>query len=469
MSAFIRFAAVALLLISVGQAREELDPKAINDAFLGDLSAMADRGVIRIGTTFSRTNFFLEEGRPRGATWEVMERFEGWLREHDETLAGVRVILVPLQRNALVDSLLEGRVDLLAANLSITPERAEQVTFSVPLASGVRELVVTGPAGATIETIDDLAGQPIHVRASSSYRESLESLAASFRARGLAPPEVVFVDELLETEDILELVAAGVFPTTIADGGLAHLWGEVLPQLVVHEDLAIKDGISIGWAMRPDSSELKRTVDAFVAEHRQGTLFGNIIIKRYFQDNRWVRNPLGAQDRVRFDEVSGYFQEYAEQYGLDWLLSAAQGFQESRFDQSMVSPAGAVGIMQLLPSTAADSMVGIPDIEVEEKNIHAGIKYKSRILERYFDDPAIHPVDQHLFALAAYNAGPRRIRDYRARAAERGFDPNRWFRNVELVSNAETRTYVANIFKYYVAYRLYVQRRDALQERLGTP
>jgi membrane-bound lytic murein transglycosylase MltF len=201
-----------------------------------------------------------------------------------------------------------------------------------------------------------------------------------------------------------------------------------------------------------------------VREHRRGTLFGNIVIRRYFRDNRWVRNPLSAADRARFDELSALFRRYAGQYEIDWLLSAAQGYQESRFDQSLISPAGAVGIMQLLPSTAADPVVGIPDIGEEEQNIHAGIKYKNILLERYFDEPELDPLNQRLFALAAYNAGPRRIRQYRDRAEEMGLDRNRWVRNVELVSNRETRTYVANIFKYYIVYRQYQRRVEALKD-----
>lgn len=431
--------------------------------FTGDLAGMAERQVVRVGSTFSRTNFFLDDGVPRGMVWEAVERFERQLRARGGALAEIRAVIVPLPRDELFDALLDGRVDVLAANLSITPERSALVAFSMPLATGIRELVVTGPSGPTLSSLEDLAGQPVHVRASSSYRESLQQLQQAFRDRGLTPPEIVPVDELLETEDILELVAAGAYPTTVADSSITGLWSDVLPGLTVHENLVLRDDVAIAWAMRPDAEALKAEIDAFVREHRRGTLFGNIVIRRYFRDNPWVRNPLSEADRARFEEVSGLFRRYAGQYEIDWLLSAAQGYQESRFDQSLVSPVGAVGIMQLLPSTAADPVVGIPDIEDEEQNIHAGIKYKNVLLERYFDEPGLDPLNRRLFALAAYNAGPRRIRQYRDRAEEMGLDRNRWVRNVELVSNRETRTYVANIFKYYVVYREYQQRVDALK------
>jgi membrane-bound lytic murein transglycosylase MltF len=431
--------------------------------FAGDLDGMAERGLVRVGSTFSRTNFFLDNGVPRGMVWEVVDAFEKKLRARGGAFEDLRVVIVPLSRDGLIEALLSGEVDLLAANLSITPERSSRVAFSTPLADGIQEKVVTGPAGPTLASLDDLAGQPVHVRASSSYRESLEDLQRDFRERGLEPPEIVFVDELLETEDILELVAAGVYPTTIADSSLTGLWREVLPELVVHDELVLRDDVAIAWAMRPDAPELRAAVDAFVREHRRGTLFGNVVIRRYFQDNPWVRTPLSEQDRARFDELSGHFRNYAERYDIDWLLSAAQGYQESRFDQSLVSPVGAVGIMQLMPSTASDPVVGIPDIGDEEQNIHAGIKYKNVLVERYFNDPELESLQRWLFALAAYNAGPTRIRQYRERAAEMGLDPNRWFRNVELVSNPETRTYVANIYKYYLSYREYQRRVEALK------
>jgi membrane-bound lytic murein transglycosylase MltF len=171
--------------------------------------------------------------------------------------------------------------------------------------------------------------------------------------------------------------------------------------------------------------------------------------------------------------VISVFEKYGNQYGFDFLIVAAQGYQESRLDQSARSPAGAVGIMQLLPSTAADPNVGIPDITTAEPNIHAGVRYLNFIRERYFNDPAIDSFNQTLFALAAYNAGPARIRNLRNKAAKQGYDPNVWFDNVEVISaretGRETVQYVSNILKYYVAYRMsvirQVQRVEQRQEQ----
>ncbi len=436
---------------------------ALAKPWTGDLDGIARRTVLRVATTFSRTNFFLDEGRPRGMTYELLTAFEKDLRQRAEELANIRITLIPMSRDELLDALSSGRADIAAANLTITDEREQQVDFSRPWAEDIRELVVTGPNGPELKALDDLAGESIYVRASSSYFESLQALAADMRRRGLTAPEISTVDELLETEDILELVAAGVYPITIADNSLTGLWQDILPALNVRDDLAVASDRSIAWAYRKNNPQLAAAVNAFVDKNRQGTLLGNILIKRYFENNRWVRNPLNEPDISRLSELENLFQKYAGEYGFDWLLSAAQAYQESGFDHSVVSNAGAVGVMQLLPSTAADPNVGIPDIATIENNIQAGIKYKRFMLDRYFDEPGIAPLHGLLFTLAAYNAGPARINQYRKKAAERGLDPDLWFRNVEQVSNRETKNYVSNIFKYYLSYQEYQRRLAAVK------
>ena len=154
---------------------------------------------------------------------------------------------------------------------------------------------------------------------------------------------------------------------------------------------------------------------------------------------------------------------------FDWLLIMSQAYQESRFDQNARSSKGAVGIMQVLPSTAADRIVGIPDISILENNIHAGNKYLRFIRDRYFESEAMSELDKTLFAVASYNAGPARLSDLRAEAAREGLDPNVWFDNVERIAarriGRETVDYVGNIYKYWIAYGL---NRERLERSLPT-
>jgi membrane-bound lytic murein transglycosylase MltF len=158
-----------------------------------------------------------------------------------------------------------------------------------------------------------------------------------------------------------------------------------------------------------------------------------------------------------------YFKKYSDQHNFDYLMIAAQGYQESMLDQSRRSPAGAVGIMQVIPKYAAAPPINVKDVSTADKNIEAGVKMLRNITNTYFNDPAISQVDKTLFTFASYNAGPGRISGLRKNARRDGLDPNKWFGNVELEAaksiGQETVTYVDNIYKYYVAYKLTLQER----------
>ena len=440
------------------------------EPFHGDFDAMVEDRLIRVLVTHNRTNFFLDGGTQRGITADALREFEKAL--NNELKLGRRslqVAAIPVLRDQLIPFLEEGRGDVAVASLTITPERAQRVDFSVPAARDISEVVVTGPSSPAITSLDDLSGKRVFVRPSSSYRESLSELNVSFHERGLEEIEIAAASEYLETEDLLEMVNAGLIKITIADNYLARFWAQVLPEIVVHEELAVATGGNLGWAIRRDAAGLKPRIDQFVKANREGTLLGNMLVKRYLQDTKYVKNALADKDRQRLDEVIDLFRKYGDKYTFDYLMVAAQAYQESGLDHSVVSSAGAIGIMQMLPSTAADKSVGIPDISTIENNIHAGTKYLRYIVDHYFDDPEIDDVNRTLFAFASYNAGPNRIRRLRAKAAESGYDPNLWFRNVEVVVanevGREPVRYVSNIFKYYTVYSLLVEQ-DQIRRRL---
>ena len=146
----------------------------------------------------------------------------------------------------------------------------------------------------------------------------------------------------------------------------------------------------------------------------------------------------------------------ASEYDLDYLLMMAQGYQESRLDQNAKSRVGAIGVMQVMPATGKSLEVG--NIRQLDPNIHAGVKYIRFMIDNYYAKEPMDRLNKGLFAFASYNAGPARVQSLRAEAKKRGLDPNLWFRNVEFVAaeriGQETVTYVANIYKYYVAYTL---------------
>lgn len=436
------------------------------ESWTGDLDEMIERREVRALVPYSRTFYFLDaRGSQRGLSHAFMEAFEQYLNEHLESgLLGVRVVFIPVTRDQLVPWLLEGHGDVIAANLTRTEPRSEIMEFTAPLVRDVREIMVSGPAAAPLEDLEDLSGRTVLVRPGSSFYESLLDFNARLAGQGLSPVRLEEAPGHFEVGDVLELVNAGVVEHAVADDYLAEFWARVLPDIEIHQDLALRRDADIAFAVRPGSPKLKKVLDEFLADHRAGTLFGNITFERYLQDTRWVLAEDGGDQLTRFERMAKLFREYGERYDLDWLLLIAQAYQESRLDHSVRSPAGAVGVMQLLPSTGAEMKVG--DITVLENNIHAGVRYLRWMIDRYYDEPHISETDRLLFALASYNAGPRRIRLLRNEARELGLDPDSWFDNVEYVAaqriGRETVEYVSNIYKYHIAFRRVAQSQDLL-------
>jgi membrane-bound lytic murein transglycosylase MltF len=433
------------------------------ETWTGDLDGIVSRRVLRVLVTHSSTHYYVDRGRQEGITYEMFRLLEMDLNQRFQTGAlPIDVLFIPVERDRLISALLEGHGDIAAAALTVTEARQKLVDFSAPVARGVKEVVVSGPGVTGLTRVEDLSGRKVHVRASSSYAESLEALNAALGEQGLDPVEVVPVDERLETEDVLEMVNAGVYPITVVDDYLATLWAGVLEKVEVHADVTVGSGRNIAWALRRDSPQLKSVVDQFLRGHRAGTLTGNVILNRYLTRPDRISNPAGEEELERFRSMVGLFEKYGKQYRIDWLLLVAQAYQESGLDNSKRSPRGAVGVMQLLPSTAGDRNVNIPDIHLLERNIEAGAKYLRFILDRYFQDAEMDDFNRHLFALAAYNAGPARMAALRREAAQMGLDPNRWLDNVEVVAarrvGREPVQYVSNIVKYYFAYRLVTER-----------
>ncbi len=442
----------------------ELPLAEFSPAF-GDLDEIVERRRLRVLVPYGRTLYFIDGGTQRGIAFEIMQGFEDVLNEQlDRDHLRIEVVFIPTTRDRLIPALVEGRGDIVAANLTVTPERAARVDFTRPLGQGVREVLVAHSRAQAPANIEALAGQEIFVNPQSSYFEHLQRLNQRFVDQGLAPIRIIEAPDHFETEDVLEMVNAGLVDYTFADSYLAAFWRQVLPDLQVIEQVSLSDGNDIAFAVRQGSPELLAVANDYLATTRKGTATGNILFRRYYQNTSFVTNATAGGERDRLLELAELFQRHAADNRLDWLMVTAQGYQESRLDHSVVSPVGAIGVMQVLPTTAAD--MGISDVTDLEGNIQAGVRYVRYLIENFFDDPEIEPDERVLLALASYNAGPGRIRTFRRTAAERGLDPNRWFNNVEHVAaekiGRETVQYVANIYKYYIAYRL-VEAQGLLQ------
>jgi len=441
------------------QSEELASELVAADVWTGDFDGMVERRRIRALVSYSKTFYFLDGPTQRGLSYEALKLFEKKVNADLKTKTmKVEVIFIPVPRDQLIPELLAGRGDIAAANLTITEQRQKLVDFSKPFVTGVSEVVVTGPSAPKIKSLDDLAGQTIHVRKSSSYYESLVAQNKRFKQAGKSQMKLEPVEELLEDEDLLEMVNAGLLPMVVVDSHKAQFWSRIFDSIEVHEDITLRTGGEIAWAFRKNSPKLESVVNAFVKKNKQGTLHGNMLINRYLKDTKYVENALHPAEMERFRDAIAFIKKYSEKYEFDYLIIGALAYQESRIDQTKRSPVGAIGVMQMLPSTASDKNVGIDGIEKLEPNIHAGVKYLHFLHHRYFQDPEMDELNQWLFTFAAYNAGPAKVMKLRSEAIKMKLDPNVWFHNVEIVAakriGRETVQYVSNIYKYYIAYSL---------------
>ena len=452
---------LALLCWTVpAQADEALDDEAeviaaALEPMTGDLDAIVERRILRLAIPYNPIFVNYDGSKFIGVSVEVAREFESFLEK--ELGSRIDVMLLPLPRDAILTAVVEGRADIAAANLTITEARAELIAYSNPVYTGIDELVVTGPGAGAVASFDDLVESGLYLRQSSSYAEHLAAFNAEREAAGKPAIPLEAAEPYLEDHDILDMVNAGLVPATVVDSHKLDLWTQVYGDIVVHSDLALNKNGATAWALRKDSTALMEVANRFLAQVKKGTLIGNVLIQRYLQSPDWLKAARGDA-RTEAKGLTEIIKNYAGRYGFDWKMIFAQAYQESRLDQSLRSAAGAVGIMQLLPTTAADASVGIPDISDPENNIHAGIRYLRHLRDHYFDEAAVDPLDRALFALGAYNAGPGNIAKARAYAEKTGLDPNVWFSNVEVAVartiGQEPVIYVRNIYKHFATFVL---------------
>ena len=438
-----------------------------NERFTGDLAEIRRRGVLRVLSRNNPVTYYLRRGQQRGFDFELVEMLADALN--------VRLaMIVPPSRDALLPWLLEGRGDLIAASLTVTPERAQAVKFSRPYLY-VQEMLVFKQGGPQARQCEDLRGQRIHVRPSSSYFGSLEAL----KQQGV-DFEIVPVAEDLETEHLVEQVGRGEISFTVADSHILSAEAtyddslDGVPIATLAGQPATDDNRKhIAFAVRPQSVALARAVDRFVEKNYRGLRY-NMARKRYFSNPRHIHTAKveRAGRSGRLTPYDRLIRQYSARYGLDWRLMAAQAFVESRFKPKAKSDMGAIGLFQIMPRTGRG--LGFKNLTDPEQSTHAGVKYMHRLVDRW---PAHLPLQERLrFALAAYNAGPGHVLDARRLAAQIGRSPDIWFGHVEeaivrlrkpryyrkarygYCRGTHTRAYVRAVHERYEAYVEIVER-----------
>lgn len=424
---------------------------------------MLKRRLIRVAIPYSRTLYYIDKGHERGLSAELVRGFEEFLNKKYKKELKKRPLTVhiyPVTRDHLFEDVVNGTVDIATGNLTITDKRKERVDFVALGDTNIKEVLVTGVDFQEIKSVEELSGCTVHVRPATSYHESLIALNERLTRGGKPPVDIVLLPDALESEDILEMLNAGMLDAAVIDNWKARVWVQLLPKVKVHEDIVLRDDSHIGWAIRKQNDRLQEEIDEyFRSSHRK--LASASSYQRLMKRVKGLKNNATSQELKKFEQLIALFEKYGHLYQFDPLLLTAMGYQESRLDQKARSRVGAIGVMQLMPSTGNAMRVG--NIRVTEPNIHAGAKYLDMLMQHYFSNAQFSEMDRTLFAFASYNAGPGNIAKHRNEAARRGYDPNVWFNSVEIVTaeriGIETTAYVRNIYKYYAAYKLVTERQ----------
>ena len=389
-----------------------------------DLPEIEERGTLRVITSYGPLSYFIYRGEPMGFEYELIDRFSQWLDIDVEILPATDI-------NEMISMLESGEGDMIAYRLTVTTERRERVAFS-DVVTATRQVLVQPrqetlagpqdrePGGGYVQRPEDLAGREVHVRAGSVYASRLRNLENEIGediAIVEAPGDVT-------TEELIEAVHRREIPLTVADENIARISASVFDGVDVSMPLSLSQRTA--WAVGHEATELLDAINAWLAEEKQRADFF-VIYNRYFEESRRFRTRRTEEAftpiRGRISPWDEQFREAAESIGWDWRLLAAIAFQESRFDPNARSWAGAVGLMQLMPSTARQ--FGATTLTDPEQSIKAAARFLAWLDETWARD--IESEEQRRpFVLASYNVGRGHVQDARRLAEYYGADPDSW-------------------------------------------
>ena len=446
----------------------QLEDRINGERWSGDLDGIVKRRMLRIVVVPTALGFYFNGSQMQGAMYELGRELEKDLNTKLKTgNLAIGAVFIPVAREEMLSKLAAGYADLAGTLIAPREAYSKDVQYTEPLIRNAAGVVVTGPAAPPIAKLDDLSGHEVYVHQNTIVWDKLVDLNEQLNKAGKAQIKLMPADPNLLDDDIAQMVNAGLVPATVMYDQIADAWARVFPRLKVHHDIVLGRS-PMGWAVQRNTPQLLAAVNEFIKTHGLGTAYGNTVARRYLKQTKWVLDATSRQDLHQFDEMVKLFRHYGDQYSFPYLLLAAQAYQESGLKQNLKSRAGAVGVMQIKPSTAANDPIRIMGVQKLNHNIEAGAKYMRYMVEQYYAKEPMDDVTKGLFAIASYNAGPAKIQKLRKEAAQRGYDPNLWFNNVEIIASIEigreTVQYVSNIYKYYLAYKMVTERQNRSRE-----
>lgn len=392
-------------------------PEYKKRSYKGDLDDFKKMGIIRILTRNNPTCYFVHRGILMGFEYELAKEFA-------KRNGLLPVIVVPNDWNNLFSWLAEGRGDMIAANLSATDRRkhSQDMVFCEPYTQ-VNKKIVTRIRDNSINELKDLKGRTVVVRKNSSYWETLQK----FRNSGL-DFNIMAAPEEFETFEIIRKVADGTYDLTVADETILNV--EIAQSKNIKAVLTIGEPDRYAWMVRKESPKLKAAVDSFIKKEYKGQFFNTVYNKYFNPEKGKIAKEFFVSVKNRFFYISPYdkiIKKYARTYDFHWCLIASQIFHESRFEPDVQAWDGGMGLMQLMPATAAE--LGCRDAFAPEENINAGTKYMASLRKKMDSD--VSSRDKLCFALASYNGGYGHLIDARKLALQQNLDPDKWYNNVE--------------------------------------
>lgn len=387
-----------------------------------DLQAIQDSGVINVITLYSSTSYFIYKGEPMGYEYELLKDFAA-----SQNLK-VQVKIAP-NVTRLTEMLLNGEGDLIMYNIPVTNEMKKRVTYCGRETITHQVLVQRNEKKDSVLTdVVQLIGKELWVKHDTKYYDRLTNLNQELGG-GII---IRHIDQdTINTEDLIEMVSLGKIPYTVSDDNLARLNKTYYSNIDIR--LMLSHPQRSSWAVRNSSPELASALNHWFAENQNTTRY-KAILKRYFEISKSPGSePSGSMGKLlgkgKISPFDDLFKKNASLIGKDWRLLASIAYQESRFDTTGVSWAGAVGLMGLMPSTAQAMGINADQRNNPDASIYAGAKY-FKAIERSF--AAVKDEEERIkLVLASYNAGIGHVFDARALAKKHGKNPSVWENNVE--------------------------------------
>ncbi len=401
-----------------------------------DLDSILSDGVLHALIDNSTTSYFVYRGEPMGFEYELLSRFSDDL--------GIDLAIRPIKNmNAIIDSLIDQKGDIIAANLTVTKDRNEQVLFSSPLIYSPQVLIQRADE-SLIHTPSEMLGKEIHLRKNSSFYERIQNLSEEVGGEIL----INEVDGDVSVEELIQQVSTEEIDYTVADEHVAKINRAFYKNLYIKTPVSLEQ--QIAWAVRKNSPKLIDTLNHWLDAFKKTVDF-RVIYLKYYGNTQLYRARVQSK---LFTPKSGQISQYDElikaeskKIGWDWRLISSLIYQESQFDHDAKSWAGAYGLMQLMPETAA--AYGVDSTSSPESNIKAGIRYL-KWLEEEFTEKVADSSQRKKFVLAAYNVGLGHVYDAIRLASEYNLKADVWEENVaEMLKNKSKPKYYRNPVAYY--------------------